>query len=367
VDLCSFSMRSWLRGCVGRGRPAASRHWTVQRRPAAARPDVPYLGLAPLLARSVVAAEDRSQQLSRRFVHGGPPVNEGIPPAVAAATDAPVAAAAGGAEWAVSGEGQLSGSGAGDHVKADRRKVLLHSCCAPCSGAMVETMVEQGHEVTIFFYNPNIHPKAEYEVRKEENKRYARELGVPFVDVDGDVDEWYRRAKGMEFCPERGARCSMCFDMRLERTALHAHEQGFDSFTTTNATSRWKDEAQVNASGFKAAAKYPGIEYWASDWQTEAMSQKKYEINARERFYKQEYCGCTYSLRDSNHWRSKQGIPPIAVAGGGVYSDPTVDEQEESIETVEGFFRDSPAFEAEIRKVYQDRRKGKGRPETDNW
>ena len=66
----------------------------------------------------------------------------------------------------------------------------------------------------------------EYEVRKEENKRYAAQLGIPFVDVDGDVDEWYRRAKGMEFCPERGARCTMCFDMRLERTALYAHEHG---------------------------------------------------------------------------------------------------------------------------------------------
>ena len=131
------------------------------------------------------------------------------------------------------------------------RKVLLHSCCAPCSGAMVEAMVDAGHAVTIFFYNPNIHPRAEYEIRKQENKRYAAALGIPFVDLDDgivggvDVDEWYKRAKGLEFCPERGARCSMCFDMRLERTALYAYEHGFDSFTTTNATSRWKDEAQV--------------------------------------------------------------------------------------------------------------------------
>ena len=155
-------------------------------------------------------------------------------------------------------------------------------------------MVDEGHDVTIFFYNPNIHPKKEYEMRKEENKRFASELGIPFLDVDGDVDEWYRRAKGMEFCPERGARCSMCFDMRLERTAIHASEHGFDSFTTTNATSRWKDEAQVNASGYKAAAKYDGVEYWASDWQTPEMTARKYRINAERAFYKQEYCGCSY-------------------------------------------------------------------------
>ena len=137
------------------------------------------------------------------------------------------------------------------------------------------------------------------------NKRYAQQLGIDFVDLDGDVvggidvDEWYKRAKGMEFCPERGARCSMCFDMRLERTALYAFENGFDSFSTTNATSRWKDEAQVNASGMKAASKYPGVEYWLSDWQGEEMTARKYKINAEQRFYKQEYCGCSYSLRDS--------------------------------------------------------------------
>ena len=157
-------------------------------------------------------------------------------------------------------------------------------------------------------------------------KRYARQVGGV------DVDEWYRRAKGMEFCPERGKRCSMCFDMRLERTALYAYENGFDSFTTTNATSRWKDEAQVNASGLKAAAKYPGVEYWLSDWQGEELTARKYRINAERRFYKQEYCGCSYSLRDSNHFRAKQGLPPVQIGGESYYSDPVADEQEESVE-----------------------------------
>ncbi len=126
------------------------------------------------------------------------------------------------------------------------QKVLLHSCCAPCSGAMVEELVNDGHGVTIYFYNPNIHPREEYEIRKEENKRFASDLSIPFVDADYDVDDWMARAKGMEFDPERGRRCSMCFDMRMERTALYAHEHGFDCFTTTNATSRWKDQRQVH-------------------------------------------------------------------------------------------------------------------------
>ena len=255
------------------------------------------------------------------------------------------------------------------------RKVLLHSCCAPCSGAMVEAMVGAGHDVTIFFYNPNIHPRKEYEIRKQENKRYAQQLGIDFVDLDGDVvggidvDEWYKRAKGMEFCPERGARCSMCFDMRLERTALYAFENGFDSFTTTNATSRWKDEAQVNASGMKAASKYPGVEYWLSDWQGEEMTARKYKINAEQRFYKQEYCGCSYSLRDSNHWRSKQGMPPVQVGGDSYYSDPAADEQEEAVEVVESFFSDSATFEEELKKTYAARRKDARRSDgrANNW
>ena len=246
------------------------------------------------------------------------------------------------------------------------RKVLLHSCCAPCSGAMVEAMVDEGHDVTIFFYNPNIHPKKEYEMRKEENKRFASELGIPFLDLDGDVDEWYRRAKGMEFCPERGARCSMCFDMRLERTALHASEHGFDSFTTTNATSRWKDEAQVNASGYKAAAKYDGVEYWASDWQTAEMTARKYRINAERAFYKQEYCGCSYSLRDNNFHRAKEGKPPIKPATADVYSDPRLDSEEESPDVVADFFERAPAFSEEVRAMYQARRRGRA-GHKDNW
>ena len=167
-------------------------------------------------------------------------------------------------------------------------KVLLHSCCAPCSGAMIEEMHQQGLDVTVFFYNPNIHPKKEYEIRKQENVRYAEAMGIPIVDADYDVEEWYRRAQGMEFCPERGTRCSMCFDMRFERTALYAHEHSFPWITTTNATSRWKDANQVNASGLTAASKYEGVSYWVYDWQTQGMTDRKYQINADNKFYKQE-------------------------------------------------------------------------------
>jgi len=99
-------------------------------------------------------------------------------------------------------------------------KVLLHSCCAPCAGDLMKRMKASGIELTIFFYNPNIHPKKEYEIRKEENIRYAKELDIEFIDADYDVQNWFSRAKGLEKEPERGVRCTKCFDMRFERTAF---------------------------------------------------------------------------------------------------------------------------------------------------
>ena len=128
-------------------------------------------------------------------------------------------------------------------------KVLLHSCCAPCSGELMEAMTESGIDYSIFFYNPNIHPKKEYEIRKNENIRYAKELNIPFIDADYDVDNWFERTKGMEWDPERGRRCSTCFDMRFERTALYAAENGFSTITSSLGLSRWKDMNQINESG----------------------------------------------------------------------------------------------------------------------
>ncbi|CAH0374398.1 unnamed protein product [Pelagomonas calceolata] len=252
--------------------------------------------------------------------------------------------------------------------ETERPKVLLHSCCAPCSGAMIEEMVEkQDADVTIFFYNPNIHPRAEYELRKRENEEYARRLGVPFVDGDYDPDEWYKRARGMEFSPERGSRCTMCFDMRMDRTALYAHEWGFSHIATTNSTSRWKDEQQVDDSGRRAAAKYD-LTYMDDDWKTDVMTARKYEINAQQSFYKQEYCGCSFSLRDNNFHRAKEGLDPIKPAQGDVYSDPLADAAEESPEVVDAFFRDAPAFSEELRGVYKTRRRARDASVSgNNW
>ena len=192
-------------------------------------------------------------------------------------------------------------------------RLLLHSCCAPCSAEPMEAILAAGIDFTIFFYNPNIHPQREYELRKDENIRFAEKHGIPFVDADYDTENWFARAKGLENEPERGARCTACFDMRFERTALHAHENGFSVFSSSLGISRWKDMAQINGCGIRAASRYPGMHYWDYNWRKGGGSARMIEISKREAFYQQEYCGCVYSLRDTNRHRRANGRDRIRI------------------------------------------------------
>ena len=134
-------------------------------------------------------------------------------------------------------------------------KLLLHSCCAPCAGEIMEAVAASKIETTVYFYNPNIHPKEEYEIRKNENKRFCDKLGFDFIDADYDKDNWFERVKGLENEPERGKRCTECFDMRFERSALFAKENGYGVYATTLGISRWKDMDQINDSGRRAASR----------------------------------------------------------------------------------------------------------------
>ncbi len=189
----------------------------------------------------------------------------------------------------------------------DAQNVLVHSCCAPCAGEVMEAIQASGLQQTVFFYNPNIHPKKEYEQRKEENIRFCEKMDIPFVDADYDTENWFDRVQGLENEPERGKRCTACFDMRFERTALYAAEHGFDVITSTLGISRWKNMQQINDSGVRAAERYSDIEYWTFNWRKQGGSQRMIEIAKREEFYQQEYCGCVYSLRDTNRHRLAQG------------------------------------------------------------
>ncbi len=182
-------------------------------------------------------------------------------------------------------------------------------------------MLRSGIDLTIFFYNPNIHPRQEYEIRKQENIRFTKKYTIPFIDADYDRENWFGRVKGLEGEPEMGRRCTVCFDMRFERTALYAHEHGFKVITSSLGISRWKDMDQINGCGMRAASRYPGMVYWTYNWRKMGGSQRMYEISKQERFYQQEYCGCVYSLRDTNKWRLEKGKERIQI-GKTYYSQP---------------------------------------------
>lgn len=193
------------------------------------------------------------------------------------------------------------------------KKLLLHSCCAPCSGEVMEALVFSEIDFTIFFYNPNIHPIQEYEIRKEENKRFAVKHTIPFIDADYNKDDWFTRTEGMENEPERGKRCTECFDMRFEVTAHYAHQHNFPIFTSSLGISRWKNMDQINDCGLRAAEKYPNVVYWTYNWRKQGGAARMYDIAKQENFYQQEYCGCVYSLRDTNRWRTQNGRERIKI------------------------------------------------------
>ena len=218
-----------------------------------------------------------------------------------------------------------------DHLKLDNfsrpvlsmpkenSNLLLHSCCAPCAGEIMEALAASNIKTTVYFYNPNIHPIEEYEIRKNENKRFCDKLGFECIDGDYDKDNWFERIKGLEDEPERGKRCTQCFDMRFERSALFAQENGFGVYATTLGISRWKDMEQINSSGLRAAKRYEDVSYWDFNWRKQGGSSRMIEISKREEFYQQEYCGCVYSLRDTNRWRRKNNKDRI-IRGVKFYS-----------------------------------------------
>ncbi|MDR2232429.1 MAG: epoxyqueuosine reductase QueH [Tannerella sp.] len=179
-------------------------------------------------------------------------------------------------------------------------RVLLHACCAPCSSAIIECMLANKVTPTVFYFNPNIFPLEEYERRKAENIRYVKSLQLTFIDGDYDHEGWKAKVKGLENEPERGRRCSVCFSMRMEATAQCAVEHGFTVFTTTLASSRWKNLNQISEAGRNAASLYPNLIYWEQNWRKGGLSDRRNELIKEYQFYNQQWCGCEYSRRGSN-------------------------------------------------------------------
>lgn len=176
--------------------------------------------------------------------------------------------------------------------------MLLHTCCAPCSSAIVEWMMDHGVRPTIYYCNPNIYPEKEYLIRKDECTRYARSLGLDIVDADYDHGNWLLRMRGLEREPERGRRCLKCFSLRLLGTAHYAHEYGFRAIATTLASSRWKSLDQIDEAGRQAVAAYPDVLWWGQNWRKGGLSERRIAIIREYNFYNQRYCGCEFSMRN---------------------------------------------------------------------
>ncbi|MBQ8500548.1 MAG: epoxyqueuosine reductase QueH [Bacteroidales bacterium] len=211
-------------------------------------------------------------------------------------------------------------------------KVLLHTCCAPCSSAIIEAMMKNGITPVIYYCNPNIYPVEEYEIRKNECKRYAEALGLEIVDADYDHDNWLLQMKGLEDEPERGGRCLKCFKFRLLRTAEYARDHGIKVITTTLASSRWKSLDQINEAGFWACDQVTnrylstetsvsvdnphnsrhlstetpvsvdktndGPVWWPYNWKKGGLQERRLQIIKEYDFYNQQYCGCEFSMRN---------------------------------------------------------------------
>jgi predicted adenine nucleotide alpha hydrolase (AANH) superfamily ATPase len=175
--------------------------------------------------------------------------------------------------------------------------ILLHTCCAPCSAAVIEWLLKQDMRPTLFYFNPNIYPQSEYEIRKEECTRYARKTGVEIIDGDCDHARWLQVVAGLEREPERGARCLRCFEMRLCATARLAHERGFPCFATTLASSRWKSLEQIAEAGRRAAAQFAPVRFLEKNWRKDGLAERRRILLAENGFYNQSYCGCEFSLK----------------------------------------------------------------------
>ena len=188
----------------------------------------------------------------------------------------------------------------------DMKELLLHSCCAPCSGAIIEWLLANGYRPTVFFFNPNITPKDEYEKRKTELVRFCEKHALTVIDGDYDHEKWLAAVRGLEHEPERGKRCEVCFNLRLRAAARVCKELGLETFTTSLASSRWKDLEQVNRAG-KLAAQEHGVAFWDKNWRKGGLQERRNAIIREEAFYNQTWCGYEFS-RQAMESKAKEKI-----------------------------------------------------------
>lgn len=185
--------------------------------------------------------------------------------------------------------------------KEDRiPRLLLHSCCAPCSSYVLEYLSDF-FEITVFYYNPNIYPDSEYTKRVEEQQTLIGDMTfqypVSFIEGNYDTAKFYEMAKGLEKVKEGGERCFRCYELRLRETAKLAAKQGFDYFTTTLSISPMKNAQKLNEIGAQLAGKY-GVPYLFSDFKKKNGYKRSIELSGEYGLYRQDYCGCVFSMKE---------------------------------------------------------------------
>ncbi|MBQ4300463.1 MAG: epoxyqueuosine reductase QueH [Lachnospiraceae bacterium] len=187
-------------------------------------------------------------------------------------------------------------------------KLLLHSCCAPCSSYCLEYLSDY-FEITVFYYNPNIYPDEEYFHRAREQQvfieRFPAKHPISFVEGDFDKERFFQSVKGLENEPERGARCNVCFELRLGEAASMARQMNMDYFTTTLSISPMKDAELLNDIGSKMEEKY-GVKYLHSDFKKKNGYKRSCELSQEYGMYRQDYCGCVFSYNESKARRMEQ-------------------------------------------------------------
>ena len=185
----------------------------------------------------------------------------------------------------------------------NNKRILLHSCCAPCSSHVISVLTKYA-DITIFYYNPNISPIDEYEKRKKEQIRLINEINkehsVDIIDCDYDNDLYESLIKGYESCPERGDRCNICFNLRLEKTAKMAKMLNYDYFCSTLSVSPYKNAKLINEIGEQISKKY-NIKWLHSDFKKQDGYKHSIELSHKYNLYRQDYCGCKYSIRNNKY------------------------------------------------------------------
>ena len=185
--------------------------------------------------------------------------------------------------------------------KGEKKTLLLHSCCAPCSSYVLEYLSRYFY-ITVFYYNPNIYPPKEYDTRMEEQKRLVSQmpvlLPVRVVEADYEPELFFEMIRGMEWIPEGGERCFLCYEMRMRKAAAYAADQGFDYFTTTLSISPLKNAGKLNEIGLKLAEE-TGVPYLVSDFKKKNGYKRSIELSRAYGLYRQDYCGCVFSRNSS--------------------------------------------------------------------